>query len=84
MPGLGSGISDVKHTEMDLVTDPYYLLYWGNYSAAHNTKLAFLSKDLNEISEHATNIAELVTFMVDGKEISHMDMHERRATRQGV
>src|SRR3984893_5738924 len=40
---------------------------------AHDTKLAFLSKDLNEISEHATNIAELVMFMVDGKEISHMD-----------
>lgn len=48
---------------------------------AHDTKLAFLSKDLNEISEHATNIAELVMFMVDGKEISHMDMHERRPIR---
>jgi phosphate transport system protein len=48
---------------------------------AHDTKLAFLSKDLNEISEHATNIAEVVMFMVDGKEINHMDMHERRATR---
>ncbi len=48
--------------------------------AAHNTKLAFLSKDLNEISEHATNIAEVVMFMVDGKELTHMDMHERRAT----
>ena len=45
----------------------------------HDTKLAFLSKDLNEISEHATNIAEVVMFMVDGKEITHMDMHERRA-----
>lgn len=48
---------------------------------AHDAKLAFLSKDLNEISEHATNIAEVVMFMVDGKEIAHMDMHERRATR---
>jgi phosphate transport system protein len=48
---------------------------------AHNTKLAFLSKDLNEISEHATNIAEVVTFMIDGKEMTHMDMHERRAPR---
>jgi phosphate transport system protein len=48
---------------------------------AHDTKLAFLSKDLNEISEHATNIAELVMFMLEGKEIAHMDMHERRATR---
>jgi phosphate transport system protein len=48
---------------------------------AHNSKLAFLSKDLNEISEHATNIAEAVMFMVDGKEITHMDMHERRMPR---
>ncbi len=48
---------------------------------AHDTKLAFLSKDLNEISEHATNIAEVVMFMVDGKEITHMDMHERRTNR---
>jgi phosphate transport system protein len=46
---------------------------------AHDTKLAFLSKDLNEISEHATNIAEVVMFMVEGKELTHMDMHERRA-----
>jgi phosphate transport system protein len=48
---------------------------------ARDTKLAFLAKDLNEISEHATNIAELVVFMVDGKEIMHMDMHERRASK---
>jgi len=48
---------------------------------SHDTNLAFLSKDLNEISEHATNIAEVVMFMVDGKEITHMDMHKRRTTR---
>jgi len=48
---------------------------------AHDTNLAFMSKDLNEISEHATNIAELVMFMLEGKEITHMDLHERRATR---
>jgi phosphate transport system protein len=47
----------------------------------HDAKLAFLAKDLNEISEHATNIAELVIFMVAGKEIMHMDMHERRTAR---
>ncbi len=46
--------------------------------AAHDTKLAFLSKDLGEVSEHATNIAEVVTFLVDGKQITHMDIHERR------
>ena len=48
---------------------------------AHDTDLAFLSKDLNEISEHATYIAEAVVFMVEGKQIAHKDIHERRATR---
>ena len=46
---------------------------------ARYAKLALLSKDLNEISEHATNIAEMVMFMVEGKELSHMDMRERRS-----
>jgi phosphate transport system protein len=50
-------------------------------SIAHDTRLAVLSKDLNEISEHATNIAEVVMFMVDGKEIMHMDLHERCANK---
>jgi phosphate transport system protein len=45
---------------------------------ARDARLALLSKDLNEISEHATNIAEVVMFMVEGKELSHMDMYERR------
>jgi phosphate transport system protein len=43
-----------------------------------DAKLALLSKDLNEISEHATNIAEMVMFM-EGKKLSHMDSHERRS-----
>jgi phosphate transport system protein len=51
---------------------------------ARDTKLAFLAKDLNEISEHATNIAEMVMFMLDGKEITHMDMHERRTNKIGA
>jgi len=56
----------------------------GPERGAHDTKLAFLSKDLNEICEHATNIAEVVMFMIDRKDITHMDSHERRATRQGL
>ncbi len=48
---------------------------------AHDTKLAVLSKDLNEISERATNISEIVMFLVDGKEITHMDIRGRRSMR---
>ena len=50
-------------------------------ASQHDAKLAFLLKDLNEISEHATNIAELVIFIAEGKQLSHMDMHERRLAK---
>src|SRR5215469_7444214 len=46
---------------------------------AQDAKLALLFKDLNEISEHATKIAEMVMFMVEGKELHHIYMYERRA-----
>lgn len=49
---------------------------------AHDARMAFLSKDLNEISEHATNIAETVMFMIDGKQVTHMDLHERRKVQK--
>jgi hypothetical protein len=47
---------------------------------ADDTMLVFLSKDLNEISEHATDVAAVVMFAGDCKEITHMDMPERRTT----
>ncbi len=35
-------------------------------------KISFLSKYLERIADHATNIAEMVIFMVKGKSIRHM------------
>jgi phosphate transport system protein len=37
------------------------------------TKILFLSKYLERIADHATNIAEMVVFMVKGRSIRHMD-----------
>src|SRR5208282_4707021 len=43
------------------------------------TRLLFISKYLERIADHATNIAEMVTFMVKGKMIRH-DETKKRAT----
>jgi phosphate transport system protein len=40
---------------------------------ARSTRILFISKYLERIADHAENIAEMVTFMVKGKMIKHMD-----------
>ncbi len=37
------------------------------------TRLLFISKYLERIADHSTNIAEMVVFMVNGKVVRHMD-----------
>ncbi|HTT76201.1 MAG TPA: phosphate signaling complex protein PhoU [Candidatus Binataceae bacterium] len=39
------------------------------------TKILFISKYLERIADHATNIAEMVVYMVKGRSIKHMDKH---------
>ncbi len=46
------------------------------------TRLMFISKYLERMADHATNIAEMVVFMVKGKDIRHMgiiDQHRPKA-----
>ena len=44
---------------------------------ARATRILFISKYLERIADHAENIAEMVTFMVKGKMIKHMDKKDR-------
>ncbi|MGH7904998.1 MAG: phosphate signaling complex protein PhoU, partial [Candidatus Binataceae bacterium] len=43
------------------------------HTIACATQVLFVSKYLERIADHATNIAEMVVFMVQGKTIKHMD-----------
>lgn len=45
-------------------------------SIGHGTGMLFVLKHLERIADHATNVAEMVIFMVKGKLIRHMD-HKR-------
>ncbi|HVN63894.1 MAG TPA: phosphate signaling complex protein PhoU, partial [Candidatus Binataceae bacterium] len=45
---------------------------------ASGTRLLFVSKYLERIADHATNIAEMVTYMVKGKVIRHMETQKKR------
>jgi phosphate transport system protein len=46
---------------------------------ARATRLIFVAKYLERIADHATNIAEMVIFMVKGKDIRHMGMADHNA-----
>ncbi len=41
------------------------------------TRLLFVSKYIERIADHATNIAEMVIFMVKGKVVRHMDKKQQ-------
>jgi phosphate transport system protein len=44
------------------------------------TGILFVSKYLERIADHATNIAELVIFLVKGRNIKHLDKSKQRRT----
>jgi phosphate transport system protein len=46
-------------------------------SISRAMRLLFVSKALERVGDHATNIAEMVIFMVKGKSIRHMDQVPR-------
>jgi phosphate transport system protein len=47
------------------------------HTIAPGTRLLFVSKYLERIADHGTNIAEMVLFMVKGKVVRHMDKKPR-------
>jgi phosphate transport system protein len=47
------------------------------------TQMLFISKYLERIADHATNIAEMTIFMVKGRTVRHMDANRRRRSHTG-
>jgi phosphate transport system protein len=54
---------------------------------AHNvyraTRLQSIAKYLERMADHTTNLAEMVIFMVDGKDVRHSGSREPRASAKG-
>jgi phosphate transport system protein len=71
-----------RDDEVDLLNYQVYrelLSYMAEdpHTIASATRLLFISKYLERIADHATNIAEMVTFMVKGKMIRHVETKKR-------
>src|SRR5207248_872483 len=45
--------------------------------------LMFIAKHLERVADHSTNIAEMVIFLVKGKDVRHKFSVEERARRDG-
>jgi phosphate transport system protein len=68
-------VDSLKHSILDelalfMAKDPSTI--------ARGMKVGFVAASLERIADHATNIAEMVIFLVEGKIIRHMDMNGRQ------
>lgn len=71
-----------RDDEVDLLTRQVYrelLSYMAEDpgTIGRATRILFISKYLERIADHATNVAEMVVFMVKGKMIRHTDKRKR-------
>ena len=80
-----------KVIERDRITDAYYAQIFRELLTymmedAHNifraTRLQSIAKYLERIGDHATNVAEMVVFMVKGKDIRHTGKLEDEVSRE--
>lgn len=50
------------------------------FESDHLTRLLSISKSIERIADHATNLAEMVVFMVEGRDVRHA--HDGKAERK--
>lgn len=64
--------ADVDHLNAQIFRETITFMLEDAQTISRATKISSISKYLERIADHATNIAEMVIFMVKGKSIRHM------------
>jgi len=62
-------VDDLKH---DVLEELVFLMAQDPSTVSRAMKISFVAQYLERIADHATNIAEMVIYLVDGKIIRHM------------
>lgn len=64
----------VDDLNREILQDLLGYMHKNSDTVSRGMKVMFISKNLERIGDHATNIAELVIFMVKGKVVRHMEI----------
>jgi phosphate transport system protein len=63
-------VDDLKH---QVLNELLFLMVQDPSTASRGMKISFVAQYLERFADHATNIAEMVIYLVDGRMIRHME-----------
>lgn len=67
---------EVDNLTVQVFNELLFYMIQDSHTVSRAVKLTYISKYLERIADHATNIAEMVIYMVEGKIIRHMEIIE--------
>jgi phosphate transport system protein len=67
---------DVDHLNIQVFNELLFYMIQDPNTASRAIKISYVSKYLERIADHATNIAEMVIYMCEGKIVRHMKNFE--------
>lgn len=63
---------EVDHLNLQVFNELLFFMIQDPHTVSRATRITYISKYLERIGDHATNIAEMVIYLVEGKIIRHM------------